>query len=158
MLLMVLLIGTRHILLQRVFHRLRVLTTLRPFLLSLDEFYPPCTLPCSFSVMDSFQMDVKSAFLHGHLDEEIYMEQLQGFVQDYFLVCILWRSLYGLKQAPRAWYEKMDSFLLASLFTRCHFDPIVYIQHHGDDLLILVLYVDDLIIIGSLSSMIQSVQ
>ena len=105
-----------------------------------------------------YQMDVKSAFLHGDLHEEIYMEQPQGFVQDSSLVCHLRRSLYGLKQAPRAWYEKMDSFLLASHFTRCHYDPTVYIQHHGDDLLILVLYVDDLIITGSSSSMIQSVQ
>ena len=105
-----------------------------------------------------YQMDVKSAFLHGDLHEEIYMEQPQGFVQDSSLVCQLRRSLYGLKQAPRAWYEKMDSFLLASHFTRCHSDPTVYIQRHGANLLILVLYVDDLIIIGSSSSMIQSVQ
>ena len=52
----------------------------------------------------------------------------------------------------------MDSFLLASHFTRCHSDLTVYIQRHDDDLLILVLYVDDLIITGSSSSMIQSVQ
>ena len=105
-----------------------------------------------------FQMDVKSAFLHGDLHEEIYMEQPHGFLQDSSLVCQIWRSLYGLKQAPRAWYEKMDSFLLTSQFIRCHSDPTVYIQHHGDDLLILVLYVDDLIITGSSVSMIQSVQ
>ena len=103
-------------------------------------------------------MDVKSYFLHGDLHEEIYMEQPQGFVKDSSLVCRLWRSLYGLKQTPRAWYEKMDSFLLASHFTRYHSNPTVYIQCHGVDLLILVLYVDDLIIIGSSSSIIQSVQ
>ena len=67
-------------------------------------------------------------------------------------------SLYGLQQAPQAWYEKMDSFLLASQFTRCHSNPTIYIQHHGADLLILVLYVDDLIIAGSLVSMVQGVQ
>jgi hypothetical protein len=63
-----------------------------------------------------YQMDVKSAFLHGDLDEEIYMEQPLGFVQDSSLVCRLRLSLYGLKQAPRAWYEKMDSFLIFAGF------------------------------------------
>ena len=99
-------------------------------------------------------MDVKSAFLHGDLHEEIYMEQPQGYVQDSSLVWKLQSLLYGLKQAPRAWYEKMDSFLLASHFTRYHFDPTIYIQCHGADLLILVLYVDDLIITSSSSPMI----
>ena len=72
-------------------------------------------------------MDVKSAFLHGDLEKEIYMEQPPGYVQDSSLVCKLKKSLYGLKQAPRAWYAKMDSFLLASGFTQCHSDPNVYI-------------------------------
>ena len=85
------------------------------------------------------------------------MEQPPGFVQDSSLVCRFRRSLYGLKQAPQAWYEKMDNFLIASGFSRCHSDPIVYTQRKGIDLLILVLYVDDLILTGSSSSMIQSV-
>ena len=105
-----------------------------------------------------YQMDVKSAFLHGDITEEIYMEQPPGFVQDSTLVCRLRRSLYGLKQAPRAWYEKMDSFLLSTGFTRCHSDPTVYIQHLGDDILIPFLYVDDLILLGSSSSMLQDVK
>ena len=99
-------------------------------------------------------MDEKNAFLHEDLLEEIYMEQTHGFVQDSSLVCRLRRLLYGLKQGPRAWYEKMDSFLLASHFTRCHSNPTIYIQCHEANLLILVLYVDDLIITGSSSSMI----
>ena len=73
------------------------------------------------------QMDVKSAFLHGYLQEEIYMEQPPRYVQDNSsLVYLLKKSLYGLKQAPRAWYAKMDSFLLDNVFSRCHYDPIVY--------------------------------
>ena len=48
-------------------------------------------------------MDVKISFLHGDLEEEIYMKQPEGFIDDPFLVCRLRKSLYGLKQAPRAW-------------------------------------------------------
>eukprot|EP00253_Pinus_taeda_P016237 PITA_16237 len=93
------------------------------------------------------QMDVKSAFLHGDLHEEIYMEQPIGFIQiDSSLVCRLKKSLYGLKQAPRAWYAKMDSFLLESGFSRCHSDNTVYTKKVGKFLIILVLYVDDLIL------------
>eukprot|EP00253_Pinus_taeda_P010442 PITA_10442 len=92
-------------------------------------------------------MDVKSAFLHGDLHEEIYMEQPIGFIQtDPSLVCRLKKSLYGLKQAPRAWYAKMDSFLLESGFSRCYSDNTVYTKKVGNSLIILVLYVDDLIL------------
>lgn len=93
-------------------------------------------------------MNVKSAFLHGDLQEEIHMEQPQGFVQDPSLVCHLHKSLYGLKQAPRAWYAKMDSLLLKVGFTRCHSDPNIYILQQDDTLTFLVLYVDDLLITG----------
>eukprot|EP00253_Pinus_taeda_P011643 PITA_11643 len=73
------------------------------------------------------QMDVKFAFLHGDLHEEIYMEQPTGFIKiDSSLVCRLKKSLYGLNQAPQAWYAKMDSFLLETGFSRCHFDNVVY--------------------------------
>ena len=59
------------------------------------------------------QMDVKNAFLHGDLSEEIYMEHPQGFMHDSSLVRRLKKSLYGLKQVPRAWYARMDSYLLS---------------------------------------------
>ena len=103
-------------------------------------------------------MDVKSAFLYGDITKEIYMEKPQGFVQYYSLVCRLQLSLYDLKQAPWAWYEKMDSFLLSTGFTHYHFNPTMYIQHLGDEILILVLYVDDLILTSSSSYMLQDVQ
>jgi hypothetical protein len=93
------------------------------------------------------QMDVKNAFLHGDLSEEIYMEQPQGFMQDSSLVCRLKKSLYGLKKAPRAWYSKMDSYLLSQNFVCCNSDPNVYMLRMIDSLLLLVLYVDDLLII-----------
>jgi hypothetical protein len=105
------------------------------------------------------QMDVKSAFLHGDLKEEIYMEQPPGYVQnDSSLVCRLKKSLYGLKQAPRAWYAKMDSFLIATRFSRCHSDPNVYTKKVGSHLIILVLYVDDLILTGSDSKLLNHVK
>ena len=95
-------------------------------------------------------MDVKSAFLHGDLHEEIYMEQPPGFIQnDSSLVCHLRKSLYGLKQAPRAWYAKMDIFLLDNGVSRCHFDNTVYTKKVGKSFTILVFYVDDVILIGS---------
>jgi hypothetical protein len=105
------------------------------------------------------QMDVKSAFLHGDLQKEIYMEQPPGYVQnDSSLVFRLKKSLYGLKQAPRAWYAKMDSFLIATGFSRCHSNPNVYSKKVGSHLIILVLYVDDLIITGSDSKLLNHVK
>eukprot|EP00253_Pinus_taeda_P032541 PITA_32541 len=102
------------------------------------------------------QMDVKSAFLHGDLHEEIYMEQPIGFIQtNSSIVCRLKRSLYDLKQAPRAWYAKMDSFLLESGFSRCY---SIYTKKVGKSLIILVLYVDDLILTGSDPNLINHVK
>jgi hypothetical protein len=95
-------------------------------------------------------MDVKSAFLHRDLQEEIYMEQPPGYVHnDSSLVCHLKKFLYGLKQAPRAWYAKMDNFIISIGFSRCHSDPNVYTKKVGSHLIIFVLYVDDLILTSS---------
>ena len=95
-------------------------------------------------------MDVKYAFLHGDLQEEIYMEQTPWYDQNNSpLVYRLKKSLYVLKQAPGAWYAKMGSFLLDTGFSRCHSDPNVYTKKVGNHLIILVLYVDDLILTGS---------
>ena len=73
-------------------------------------------------------IDVKSAFLHGDIHEEIYMKYPEGYISDPTLVCKLQKSLYGLKQAPRSRYAKMDAFLLSQNFQRCKSDPNVYIQ------------------------------
>jgi hypothetical protein len=105
------------------------------------------------------QMDVKSAFLHGDLQEEIYMEQPPGYVQnDSSVICRLKKSLYGLKQAPRDWYANMDSFLIAIGFSRCHSDPNVYTKKVGSHLIILFLYVDDLILTDSDSKLLNYVK
>ena len=74
------------------------------------------------------QLDVKTAFLHGDLEEEMYMHQPEGFEvrgkED--MVCRLKKSLYGLKQALRQWYLKFDSFMLENDFTRCQSNHCVY--------------------------------
>jgi hypothetical protein len=98
------------------------------------------------------QMDVKNSFLHGDVSEEIYMEQTQGFMQDSSLDYQLKKSLYGLMQALRAWYAKMDSYMLSQNFVRCKLDLNFYMLRMDDSLLLLVLYVDDLLINGFLTS------
>jgi hypothetical protein len=104
-------------------------------------------------------MDVKSAFLRRDLQEEIYMEKPPGYVHnDSSLVCHLKKSLYGLKQTPRAWYAKMDNFLIDIGFSRCHSNPNVYTKKVGSHLTILVLYVDDVILTGSGSKLLNHVK
>eukprot|EP00253_Pinus_taeda_P024839 PITA_24839 len=96
-------------------------------------------------------MDIKTAFLHGSIKEEVYVEQPEGFkIHDLKShVCRLKKSLYGLKQAPRAWYEKIDSYLMKLGFTRSEADPNLYFKVEDDKPLILVLYIDDLFLIGA---------
>ena len=103
-------------------------------------------------------MDVNSAFLHGELQEEIYMQQPEGFQEDPSLVCRLKKSLYGLKQAPRAWYAKMDAFLLSIGFIRCKLDTNVYLQKNDVDLQVIFLYFDDLIITISCTNSIGQIK
>jgi len=94
-------------------------------------------------------MDVKCAFMNGDMNEDIYMQQIEGFVSNPSLVCRLKKSLYGLKQTPRAWYAKIDGFLLSLSFVQCKSDPNVYLKLIHGYLMIIVLYVDDLLITGS---------
>ena len=93
-------------------------------------------------------MDVKCAFLNGDINEVIYMQQLEFFLSNPYLVCRLKKSLHGLKQAPKAWYAKIDGFLLSLSFVRCKFDPNVYLKLIHGSLKIIVLYVDELLITG----------
>ena len=94
-------------------------------------------------------MDVKSAFMHGDIHEEIYMKHPKGYIMDPYLVCKLKKSLYRLKHAPREWYSKMDAFLLSQKFQRCKLDPNVYIKKYNGHLIIIFLYFDELLIKGS---------
>eukprot|EP00253_Pinus_taeda_P023656 PITA_23656 len=96
-------------------------------------------------------MDVKTAFLHDSIKEEVYVEQPEGFhIYDRKShVCRLNKALYGLKQTPRAWYEGIDSYLMKLGFTRSEADPKIYFKVEDDKPLILVLHVDDLFLTGA---------
>ena len=96
-------------------------------------------------------MDVKTTFMNGFIDEEVYIEQPQGFeVSDREThVCLLRKTLYGLKQAPRAWYSRINTYLLQMGFEKSDVDPNLYFIIRGEDTLILILYVDEFFIIGA---------
>ena len=96
-------------------------------------------------------MDAKTGFLHGSIKEEVYVEQPEGFeIYDREShVCRLNKALYVLKQAPRAWYERTDSYLMKLGFTRSEADLNLYFKVIDDKPLILVIYVDDLFLIGA---------
>ena len=95
-------------------------------------------------------MDVKTAFLNGVIEEEVYVEQLEGFetFDSELHVYRIKRALYGLKQAPRAWYTRIDNYFTELGFTKCETDVNLYQISIADKLLIIVLYVDDIILIG----------
>lgn len=97
------------------------------------------------------QLDVKTAFLHGDLEEDIYMAQPEGFLVTgkENLVCKLKKSLYGLKQAPRQWYLKFDSFMQRNGYIRCEMDHCCYLKKFKSSYIILLLYVDDMLVAGS---------
>nr|KYP56105.1 Copia protein [Cajanus cajan] len=92
-------------------------------------------------------MDVKSAFLNGFIQEEVYVEQPPGFENSEFPnhVFKLKKALYGLKQAPRAWYERLSKFLLEKEFTRGKVDTTLFIKRKMNDILLVQIYVDDII-------------
>ena len=128
--------------------------------IDFDEIFSPVVKMASIRVilglvarlnLELEQMDVKTAFLHGDLNEEIYMEQPEGFKVSgkENLVCKLKKSLYGLKQAPRQWYKKFDSFMVGQGYKRTAADQCVYIQRFPDgNFVALLLYVDDMLIVG----------
>nr|KAJ0190060.1 hypothetical protein LSAT_V11C800416990 [Lactuca sativa] len=94
-----------------------------------------------------YQMDVKTAFLHGVLEEEVFLNQPPGFVDkdhpDY--VYRLDKAVYGLKQAPRAWYETLTSYLLENGYRRGAIDNTLFIKNKGSDMVLVQIYVDDII-------------
>ncbi|KAG5549866.1 hypothetical protein RHGRI_014986 [Rhododendron griersonianum] len=128
--------------------------------IDFDEIFSPVVKMSSIRVvlgmaaslnLEVEQLDVKTAFLHGDLEEEIYMEQPEGFKEKgkENLVCKLKKSLYGLKQAPRQWYKKFDSFMVDHGYSRTTSDHCVFVKKFPDgNFIILLLYVDDMLIVG----------
>ena len=95
-------------------------------------------------------MDVKNAFLHGDLKEEVYIKLPSGMsTSSPNDVCKLKRSLYGLKQAPRVWFEKFRNTLLGFSFTQSKYDSSLFIQRTPKGLVVLLVYVDDIVITSS---------
>ena len=92
-------------------------------------------------------MDIKSAFLNGYIQKEVYVEQTLGFENYEFLnhVFKLTKALYGLKQALRAWYERLSNFLLEKEFSKGKVDITLFIKKFNNDLLIVQIYIDDII-------------
>lgn len=94
------------------------------------------------------QMDVKTAFLHGTLEQELYMEQPEGFEVDEEKdqVCLLKKSLYGLKQSPRLWNKRFHQFMKEQKFSRSEHDSCVYVKEVNFSWVYLLLYVDDMLL------------
>jgi hypothetical protein len=106
------------------------------------------------------QMDVKTAFLNGELEEEIYMDRPKGFVVkgQEGMMCKLVKSLYGLKQAPKQWHDKFDRTLTSIGFVTNEADKCVYYRYGGGEGVILCLYVDDILIFGTNLELIKEVK
>jgi len=129
--------------------------------IDFDEIFSPIVKMSSVRVvlgmaaimdLEIEQLDVKTAFLHGDLEEEIYMEQPEGFkvAKKEHLVCKLNKSLYGLKQTPRQWYKKFESFMTNLGYHNAQADQCVFMKRYVDgDFIILLLYVDDMLIVGN---------
>ncbi|RWS22042.1 integrase core domain protein-like protein, partial [Leptotrombidium deliense] len=107
--------------------------------------------------LDIVQFDVKTAFLYGDVEEELYMKQPEGFEDGSGKVCRLQKSLYGLKQAPRQWNEKFNSFLEKFGLTRSKADSCVYVSNDHQVITILGIYVDDGLLASSSLKMINDI-
>ena len=114
----------------------------------------------AFYDYEIWQMDVKTAFLNGDLEEQIYMVQPEGFEVSGSAgkACKLHRSIYGLKQASRSWNMRFDKTVKEFDFVQNEDDPCVYRKADKGNLVFLVLYVDDILIMGNNIEMLKSVK
>ena len=105
-------------------------------------------------------MDVKTAFLNGNLAEDVYMIQPEGFVdpKNAGKICKLQRSIYGLKQASRSWNIRFDEVVKGFDFTKNEEESCVYKKVSGSSVVFLILYVDDILLIGNNIPMLESVK
>ena len=107
-----------------------------------------------------WQMDVKTAFLNGKIEEELYMIQPKGFVdpKDANKVCKLQRSIYGLKQASRSWNLRFDEVIKEFGFVQTDGEACIYKKVSGSSVAFLILYVDDILLIGNDIDLLNSVK
>jgi hypothetical protein len=93
-----------------------------------------------------YQMDVKSGFLNGELEEEVYIEQPEGFqlLENTNYVCKLKKTLYGLKKTPRAWYSRLDKYLQQAEFRKGSANNNLYIKVSQGNILLIEVYLDDI--------------
>ena len=98
-----------------------------------------------------WQMDIKTVFLNGFLEEELYMIQPEGFInpKDANKVCKLQRSIYGLVQASRSWNKRFDSVIKAYGFIQTFGEACIYKKVSGSSVAFLILHVDDILLIGN---------
>jgi hypothetical protein len=125
-----------------------------------NEIFSPVSYKDSFRIimalvahydLELHQMDVKTAFLNGDLEENIYMAQPKGFVVEgkEHMGCCLNKSIYGLKQASRQWYLKFDSTIRKFRFKENVYDNCVYAKLKNGKYIFLILYVDDILLASS---------
>lgn len=93
-----------------------------------------------------YQLDVNNAFLHGDLDEEIYMKMPEGISNPHNKVFKLQKSLYGLKQASRQWHSKLVDFLKSQGYTQSKNDYSIFLKQTHQHMTIVAVYVDDILI------------
>lgn len=103
-------------------------------------------------------MDVKTTFLNGDLEKEMYMEQPEGYVSPIqeSKVCKLVKSFYGLKQAPKQWHQNFDHVMKENGYKINECDKCIYVKNTSDGYVILYLYVDNMLIVGSNDKMVRS--
>ncbi|KAD4179844.1 hypothetical protein E3N88_28435 [Mikania micrantha] len=125
-----------------------------------EETFSPVAMTKSIRILiaiaayhdyEIWQMDVKTAFLNGHLNEDVYMVQPEGFVNPKYpdKVCKLKKSIYGLKQASRSWNLHFDEKIKEYGFIKNEDEPCVYMKTSGSIVVFLILYVDDILLIGN---------
>ncbi|KAK1647994.1 hypothetical protein QYE76_065799 [Lolium multiflorum] len=114
----------------------------------------------AFFDYEIWQMDVKTAFLNGDIEEELYMVQPKGFVdpKNADKVCKLQRSIYGLKQASKSWNRRFDKVIKDFGFIQCHGEACIYKKVSGSSVAFLILYVDDILLIGNDIELLSSVK
>ena len=93
---------------------------------------------------------MKNVFLYGNLAKQVYIEQTLGYVvQEENNVCLLRKAIYGLKQSPRVWFDKFSRVVMSFGFMRCVVEHLVFIKKNTNGCVLLAVYVDDIILIGS---------